>query len=184
VIAAGARSFTGAGAIALALASCSVASPATEIREVLDRAAPFEVAAGAARIEVIRASYRDVEVAAEGGRAQVLAVVDADGRVRLASGDVALGYVGREAFELARCARARWCPSGAALPALAGVIEALAGVRRGPGRRPVAWQIRVERDRALVGEDAVAAGGSPAPRGALDLVRDGTGWRLAAPPSR
>jgi hypothetical protein len=161
---------------------CSFASPRTEIREALGHAAPFEVAAGAARVEVTRARFGDVEVAAEGGRAQVLAVVDADGRVRLpGGGEVALGYVGREAFEMERCARARWCAAGPALPALAGVVEALAAAARGTDRRPVAWQIRVERDRAQVGEDAEAPGGARAPRGALELVRDGGGWRLAAP---
>jgi hypothetical protein len=129
---------------------------------------------------VARAAFRDVEVAADGGRAQVLAVVDADGRVRLPGADVALGYVGREAFELERCARARWCPAGPALPALAGVVAALAAARP-EGRRPVAWQIRVERDRALVGEDAEGPGGVRALRATLELVRDGDRWRLAAP---
>jgi hypothetical protein len=160
---------------------CSVASPKTEIREALARAAPFALAAGPARVEVGRAVYRDVEVSAEGGRAQVLAVVDADGQVRLAGGDVALGYVGREAFELERCARG-WCPTGAALPALAGVVAALATAPREEGRRPVAWQIRVERDHGLVGEDAVGPGGARVARGAFDLVRGVDGWRLAAPP--
>jgi hypothetical protein len=169
---------------ALALAACSVASPQTEIREALGRAAPFELAAGAARVEVSRAVFRDVEVAAEGGRARVLAVVDADGRVRLAGGEVALGYVGREAFEVERCVRARWCPAGPALPALAGVVSALAGAPGTAERRPVAWQIRIERDRALVGEDAEGPGGARALRATLELVRDGDGWRLAAPRTR
>ncbi len=130
----------------------------------------------------VRARFGDVEVAADGGRAQVLAVVDADGRVRLpGGGEVALGYVGREAFEMERCARARWCAAGPALPALAGVVEALVASRRAPDRRPVAWQIRVERDRALVGEDAVGPGGARTSRGFLELVRDGGAWRVVAP---
>ena len=167
------------------LLSCSVASPATEIREVLGRAAPFELAAGPARVAVARATFRDVEVSAEGGRARVLAVVDADGRVRLdGGGEVAVGYVGREAFEMERCARARWCAAGDPLPALAGVVAALAAAPRDGGRRPVAWQIRVERDRAVVGEDAEGPGGTRVPRGALDLVRGSDGWRLAAPAAR
>lgn len=168
-------------AFLLALAACSVASPATEIREALGRAAPFEVVAGPARVEVTRAVFRDVEVLAEGGRAQVLAVVDADGKVRLAGGEVALGYVGREALELTRCARARWCPVAEPLPGLAGVVAALAAAPREAGRRPVGWQIRLERDRAMVGEDAVGPGGDRASRGVLDLVRDGAGWRVTAP---
>lgn len=131
-----------------------------------------------------RASYRDVEVAPDGTRADVLAVVDADGRVRLPGADVALGYVGREAFALERCAGARWCPSGPPLPALAGVVAALAAAPRPAGRRPVAWQIRVERERALVGEDAEGPGGARALRDTLEVVRDHRGgWRLAAPPT-
>jgi hypothetical protein len=164
-----------------AVAACSVSSPKTEIVDALARAAPFDVPAGAARVQVTRASFRDVEVAVEGGRAQVLAVVDADGSARLDGGAVALGYIGREAFELERCVAARWCPAGPALPALGAVVAALAAAPRPADRRPVAWQIRVERDRALVGEDAVRPGGAPATRGALELVRDGGTWRLAAP---
>jgi hypothetical protein len=166
----------------LAVLSCSVASPATEIRDVLAAAGPLELPAGPARIALARVAFRDVEVAVEGGRARVLAVVDADGRVRVGDRDVVLGYVGREAFEMERCARARWCPSGAPLPALAGVVEAMAAAPRPPGRRPVAWQIRVERDRAGVGEDSEGPGGARTPRGVVDLVRGGAGWALGAPP--
>jgi hypothetical protein len=162
-----------------------VASPATEIRDALANAAPFDVAAGRASIAVTRAVFRDVEVSAEGRRARVLAVVDADGQVRLGGGrQVALGYVGREAFELERCPGRRWCPVGPALPALAGVVAALAAEPRSPDRRPVAWQVRIERDRALVGEDAEGPGEARAPRGREELVRDGEGWRLDAPAPR
>jgi hypothetical protein len=159
---------------------CSVSSPATEIREVLARPAPIAVAAGRARIALTRADFRDVEVAAERGRARVLAVVDADGAVSLGGGEVALGYLGREDFEMVRCEGARWCATSP-VPALAGVVEALAAAPTEAGRRPMAWQIRVERDRATVGEDAAGPGGAPAPRRTLDLVRDGARWRLAAP---
>jgi hypothetical protein len=169
-------------AVALVFLSCSVASPATEIREALAAAAPVELAAGSARVVLSRATFHDVEVAAEGGRARVLAVVDADGRVRLDDGrEVALGYVGREAFEMERCPEARWCPAGSPLPALAGVVAALAAAPRDGWRWPVAWQVRVERDRATVGEDAEGVGGVKPRRGAYDLVREGAGWRLAPP---
>jgi hypothetical protein len=163
------------------LLSCSLASPATEIREVLAAAAPLELPAGTARVTVSRATFHDVEVSAEGGRAHVLAVVDADGRIALDGREVALGYIGREAFELERCPRARWCPVGPPLPALAGVVAALAAVPRDGWRRPVAWQIRVERERATVGEDAEGVGGVRPRRGAYDLVRDGAAWRLVPP---
>jgi hypothetical protein len=165
----------------LVLAACSVSSPATEVREALARAAPLELVDGGAAVTLTRASFGDVLVAAEGGRAQVLAVVDADGRVRLQGREIALGYVGREAFEMERCARARWCPAGPLLPALQGVVAALAAAPHEPGRRPVAWQVRVDRDRATVGEDAEGPDGARVPRGLVELVRDGADWRLAAP---
>jgi hypothetical protein len=169
-------------ALALLPLSCSLASPATEIREALAAAAPLELPAGSARITLSRAAFHDVEVSPEGGRARVLAVVDADGRVRLDDGrEVVLGYVGREAFEMERCPRARWCPAGSPLPALAGVVAALAAAPRDGWRWPVAWQIRVERERATVGEDAEGFGGVKPRRGAYDLVRDGAAWRLAGP---
>jgi hypothetical protein len=168
--------------VLLAVAGCSVASPATEIREVLSRAAPLSLDAGGASVTVTHASFRDVEVAAEGGRARVLAVVDADGRVRLHGREVALGYIGREAFEMERCAATRWCAAGSPLPALTGVVATLAAAPREPGRRPVAWQVRVERDHALVGEDAEGPGGTRAPRRLVELVAEDAGWRLAAPP--
>lgn len=171
-------------ALALLLGACSVASPETEVRDVLGRAAPFELRAGRARVEVTRARFGDVEVLAEGGRARVLAVVDADGRVLLPGGVVALGYVGREAPELERCLRARWCPVGPLLPALAAVVATLAEAPRPSGRRPIAWQIRVERDRALVGEDAEGPGGTRALRQDFELVHEGGAWRRVAPPQR
>ena len=168
--------------LAASLLACSVSSPATEIRETLSRPAPISVPAGGASLSLRRAKFSDVEVAAEGGRAQVVAVVDADGVVSVAGGEIALGYVGREAFEMQRCARARWCATGSPVPALAGVVEALASAPAEPGRRPVAWQIRVERDRATVGEDAAGPGGAPARRRALDFVWVDGRWRVAPGP--
>ena len=167
--------------VLLAVAACSVSSPATEVREALARAAPLELADARVPVTLTRASFGDVVVAAEGRRARVLAVVDADGRVKLQGREIALGYVGREAFEMERCATARWCPAGPLLPALEGVVAALAAAPHEPGRRPVAWQVRVERDRATVGEDAEGPDGARAPRGLVELVRDGAGWRLAGP---
>ncbi len=162
------------------LIACSVASPATEIREALARAAPLEMAAGEARVAIARAAFADVAVSMDGGRALVVAVVDADGRVGAGGRQVAFGYVGREAFEMEPCSGRRWCAAGSPLPALAGVVEALLVAPRPDGRRPVGWQIRIERDRATVGEDGELPGGGRAPRGVLELERDGGRWRIAA----
>jgi hypothetical protein len=161
------------------LLACSAASPATEIREALARAAPLELPAGGALVALASARFSDVTVSLDGDRALVLAVVEADGRVRAGAGEVTLAYVGREAFAMERCASRRWCAAGPALPALAGVVEALLAAPRPDGRRPAGWQIRVERERASAGEDAVLPGGGPAPRAVLDLVRDGGRWSVA-----
>jgi hypothetical protein len=166
-----------ASGVALALA-CSVSAPATEVREALARAAPLELAAGEGRIRLGRAAFADVAVSLEGRRALAVAVVDADGAVRAGGHEVRLAYVGREALELERCPGRRWCPVGSALPALAGVVEALLLAPAAERRRAVAWQIRVERDRATVGEDAELAGGGKAPRVVRNLVREDGRWRL------
>jgi hypothetical protein len=163
-------------ALAAALA-CSVASPSTEVREALARAAPVEIAAGEGRIHLARAAFADVAVSLDGRRARALAVVEADGGVAAGGREIRLAYVGREALEMERCPGRRWCPVGAPLPALAGVVEALLAAP-GPGRVPVAWQIRVERDRATVGEDAELEGGGKAARLVRTVVRDGGGWSL------
>jgi len=172
----------GAAAALGALLACSVSSPATEIRDALARAAPLEAATGAGRIAVTRAAFADVAVSLDGPRALVVAVVDADGRVRAGGREIPFGYLGREAFAMERCPGRRWCPAGPPLPALAAVVEALLAAPRPDGRRPGGWQIRVERDRATVGEDAELPAGGRAPRGVLALAREGDRWTLAAAP--
>jgi hypothetical protein len=167
-----------ASAVAAALLACSVASPQTEVKETLARADRLELAAGAGRAVLERPRFSDVTVSMEGGRALVLAMVEADGRWEAGGGEaVALSYVGREAFEMERCAASRWCPVGAPLPALGGVLAALAANRRAE-ERPVAWQIRVDRERAAVGEDVVRLA-APARR-RFDVVRERDGrWSVA-----
>lgn len=180
------RSSAEAAALAAtALLACSVAGPATEVKEALARLGPLEVAAGeGATIALARVSFSDVAVSLDGGRALVVAVVEADGRVELAGGAPALAYVGREAFALERCAAARWCLAGGALAGLRGVIAALVAAPRAAGARVVGWQVRVERDRAEAGEDyEVVEGGAPRRLRALRaLAREGAAWRLLPPP--
>jgi hypothetical protein len=148
------------------------------VKAALARAGPVELAVGPARLVLAAPRFSDVTVSMDGGgRALVLAMVEADGRWRTPAEEVAISYVGREAFAMERCAGLRWCPAGVALPALAGVVEALHLGHRPEGRRPVAWQIRVERDRATVGEDGEAPDGGPAPRRLLELVREDGRWR-------
>jgi hypothetical protein len=175
----------GALLAAAALLGCSVAGPETEIKEALARLAPLEMAAGGgATVALARVSFSDVAVSMDGARALVVAVVEADGRVRLAGGEPALAYVGREAFAMERCAGARWCLSGSALAGLRGVVAALAAAPRAEDARVVAWQVRVERDGAEAGEDYEAMeGGAPRRlRARRVLARAGAAWRLLPPP--
>ncbi len=174
------RSCGSATALVAALLACGVASPATEVKDALARAAPVELEAGRARVALARASFSDVSVSADGPVALVVAMVQADGRVRLAGAEPSLAYVGREAFRMERCPASRWCLAPDALGGLRGVVAALADARRPEGARPVAWQVRVDRDRAEAGEDYEArdAGATRRLRSTWMLARTGATWSL------
>jgi hypothetical protein len=169
-----------AAPLAAALLACSVASPETEVREALARVGRLELAAApGTRIALEKVRFADVAVSMDGGRALVVAVVEAEGRVG-PDGVPALGYVGREAFEMERCAEARWCAAGSGLPALRGVVEALAGAPRHPGARVLAWQVRVERGEATAGEDYEVGGRRLRTR--WEMGREGDRWRIRRGP--
>lgn len=167
-----------------ALVACAVASPATEAREALAALGPLELDAGGVPLSLARVGFSDVAVQVDGGRALVVAVVEADGRARLAGAEPAVAYVGREAFAMERCAARRWCLAPDALGGLRGVVAALAAAPRPEGARVVGWQVRVERDAADAGEDYEAAdGGAPRRlRARHALARAGGAWRLVPPP--
>jgi hypothetical protein len=154
------------------------------VKEALARLGPIEVEAGGARVALARASFSDVVVSLDGPRALVVAVVQADGQVRLPGAEPSLAYVGRESFAMERCADRRWCLAPDALAGVRGVVAALAAAPRAEGGRPVAWQVRVERDAAEAGEDyEVLEGGTPRRlRARHALAREGGGWRMVAPP--
>ncbi len=168
-----------AALLAAALLACSVASPETEVKEALARQGRLELAGGVARIALERVRFSDVAVSVDGGRALVFAVVEADGRVG-PDGGPALAYVGREAFAMERCAQARWCAEGGGLPALRGVLAALAEAPRDPDARVVAWQVRVERAGATAGEDYEVRGRRL--RARWELGREGDRWRISRGP--
>jgi len=161
------------------LAACSVRSPATEVKDALSRLSRLEVPdTGGARLELDRVRFADVTVSMDGPRALVIAVVEAEGRARTDVGAPSITYVGREAFVMERCAKAGWCPVGTPLPALRGVVSALAEAPRAPGVRVTAWQIRIERGVASAGEDYEGPGGLPARVLHEVALLDGE-WRLA-----
>lgn len=166
-----------AGLLALA-AACSVASPEREVREALARLDPAALrAAGGAALALERLSFADVAVSPEGSRALVIAFVEAEGRAALGGASPAVAYRGREVFVVERCPSARWCLAGGALPALSGVVGALAALPRPDGARVVAWQIRVERETASVGEDYELAGERR--RETRTLRSAGAGWTVS-----
>lgn len=191
------------------------AALAAQRRATLDDAYGFQAGG---RVALERVAFGDVTVSADGdgGRAQVLAVVDAQGRVTWPRGEASLGYVGREGFAMARCRSVRWCADGEQFANLRGVLTAvfrradaaasgdpaavvrlaspayegeggtaalaarLAEAYRAPAEARVrAWQIRVERERASVGEDLEVAGVGGAPerrRAVYRLAREDGRW--------
>lgn len=168
----------GPAAVAAALLACSVASPATEVKQALAQLGPVELDADGARVSLSRVAFSDVAVSIDGAQALVVAMVQADGTVRLPAAAPSIAYVGREAFRMERCAARGWCLAADALGALRGVVAALAGASPPDGARPVAWQVRVERDAAEVGEDREATeGGAPRRlRSTWALARAGKAW--------
>lgn len=166
-----------AAGVALLLAGCAVRSPETEARDAVLRLSRVEIAdAGGARVDLGSVRFADVVVSMDGARALVVAIVEATGRARLDGAEPEISYVGREAFAMERCSRSRWCPVGTPLPALRGLVAALASAPREPGVRPLSWQIRVERGRARVGEDRETPAG-PA-RVLRAVVLAGEVWRV------
>ncbi len=202
----------------------AAAGAETQVKEALahqQRAALADVygfmAGGTAQLEPVR--FGDVTVSMDQGKARVLAVVEAQGRVVWRGEKADLSYVGRESFGMTRCRIALWCGDGEQFTRLRGVLTALfrradatatrdvsaAGrlvseAYAGPGGKPAllarlardfrapaaevhvrAWQIRVERDRARVGEDydVVQPGGARERRRSLyTLELEGDRWRF------
>jgi len=200
----------------------AAAGAETQVRAALahqDRAALADVygfmSGGTAELHPVR--FADVTLSVDQGRARVVAMVEAQGRVVWRGERAQLSYLGREAFQMTPCKIALWCGDGAQFARLRGVLTAL--FRRADalavrdlesaarlasdgyaGGKPEllarlardfrapppevhvrAWQIRVERDRAQVGEDydVVPAGGGREPRRArYTMELEGDRWRF------
>jgi hypothetical protein len=187
----------------------SLQSPENQIRQALahqDRAHLEDVygwkAGGTLELTSVRYSEVVPEVAevvpdVGGGRATVVAHLDAEGRAVWRDQAAAVSYIGRERFHMKPCKIALWCAEGDQFARLRAVLRTLfrrldaarvgdaaaqvalaaddyreggtdrAGLAarlRGeaasprPGLRVRAWQIRVDRDVAEVGEDYEEAG--------------------------
>lgn len=200
----------------------SLETPETQIRQALaaqERAHLDDVYGfhAGGTVELFRTRYEDVVPLVERGRATVVAMLTADGRVVWRDGQAKLAYIGRERFHMKPCAIARWCAEGDQFERLRGVLAALFRRRDAAARsdvdgyarllapdyrdggedrsaalarltrelptsgqaRVAAWQIRVERDAAEVGEDAevgAADGGERPQRRVFRLRREGERW--------
>jgi hypothetical protein len=75
--------------------------------------------------ELTRVAFADVTVREEGARAEVVAVVEAEGRVAWREEAAALGYLGRERFAMQPCEIALWCADGRQFAQLRGVLTTL-----------------------------------------------------------
>jgi hypothetical protein len=166
----------------LLLGACSPPAwkgPEGQVRDALARLdrARLDPLPGGARLALGSVRYLEPAISVEGGRATVAAMVDAAGEVRAGGGAIALRYLGRERFHLRACDEG-WCAEGDELERLRGVLAALLA-REPPagGGRATAWQVRVERDGAQVGEDRVDADGRPVRR-LVELASDGERWTL------
>jgi hypothetical protein len=220
---------------ALALAAWTVAGSHRELRAWLEGpeagvrralvAVPLPVAlaigerGGALRLDRLR--LRDPLVTLRDGRAEVVAVADAEGALAWRDRPVAVSYLGRERLVLVRRPGAGWTVEGSPVPRLTALLATLSrradafedgdaeayrplvddgyrgaeegkaallrrlasdlGARPRAHLRPLAWQVRIERETAQVGEDyEIAVGGRPARRlrARLDLREEGGRWRF------
>jgi hypothetical protein len=163
-----------------------------------------------------------VAVSAQGERAEVVAVLEAEGRVAWREEAATVAYIGRERFAMSPCRIWLWCADGRQFAGLRAVLTALfrrqdafngrdpeayarllsdryegeggkqallgrlrADLGSGPPARMrvVAWQVRVERDRALIGEDYTIAVGDAPPRtlrARYEMAREGERWAIVS----
>ena len=114
------------------LASCgaSLETPETQIRRALanqDRA-HFGDAYGfraGGTVELHSLRFEDIAPTVEKGRAVVVAMLSAEGRVVWHDQDAKLTYLGRERFHMKPCSLALWCGEGDQFDRLRGVLSVL-----------------------------------------------------------
>ncbi|HEX7489559.1 MAG TPA: nuclear transport factor 2 family protein [Anaeromyxobacteraceae bacterium] len=177
------------------LVSCgaSLETPETQIRRALtaQQRAHLDQVYGfhaGGTVELYQTRYEDVVPLVERGRATVVAMLTAEGRVAWRDQEAKLAYIGRERFHMKPCSIARWCGEGDQFERLRALLLALFrrqdALEQGDVSRArvKAWQIRVERDAAEVGEDLeVTPPGGPAraERRLLRLVWRDERWVFA-----
>ena len=156
---------------------------ANQVRAHLEDVYGFR-AGGTVELSPVR--YGDVSAAVDGQVATVVAMLEAEGRAVWRDQSAAVSYIGRERFRMRPCGIAGWCGEGEQFQRLRGVLlalfrrdDALAAAAAPARRRVLAWQIRVEREVAEVGEDfeTVPPAGAPVrERARFRLRLDGGRW--------
>jgi hypothetical protein len=169
----------------------AVADPETRVRAALARQKSLHLAdvygfeaGGTLELDPVR--FGDLAISISGERAQVVAMVEGDGRIDWRRGRIRVGYVGREKFSMTPCDLGGWCADGRQLAELKRVLPLLF-------RRIDAFNAR---DAAaygrLVGEGYRGQGGKaavlaqlardfgPGPAARLEV----TAWQLRVEPGR
>jgi hypothetical protein len=109
------------------------------------------------RVSLEPVTFGDVTVSAEGGRARVFAIVNAQGTVAWRGEEAALGYVGNEAFAMSRCRSAPWCADGEQFAQLRGVLTALFRRADAAAARDPEAALRLASEAYSGGKPALAA---------------------------
>jgi hypothetical protein len=167
-------------------------SPETQVREALANQvrAHLEDVYGfrsGGTLELVPVRFAEVSPVVQGERAQVTAVLEAEGRAVWRDQAARVSWIGVERFHMHPCPIALWCAEGDQFARLRAVLAALfrrhdaLAERAAPVVRRVAgWQVRLEGDVAEVGEDfeSAAAGGVGAvrERSRFRLRFDGSRW--------
>jgi hypothetical protein len=108
----------------------SLEAPETQVRKALahqDRAQLADVYGfrGGGTVDLHPVRFDDVTPSVEQGRATVVAMLSAEGRVVWRDQQARLTYLGRERFHMKPCSIALWCGEGDQFERLRGVLVAL-----------------------------------------------------------
>lgn len=118
------------GQLASVGSSLALESPETQVRKALasQGRAHLEDVYGfqaGGTLELVPVRYSDVVPLVEDGRASVVAVLDAEGRVAWKDRAAGVSYLGREQFHMRPCSIALWCAEGDQFARLRGVLRTL-----------------------------------------------------------
>jgi len=166
-------------------------SPETQVREALAnqvRAHLEDVYGfrGGGTLELFPVRFAEVSPLWKGDRAEVTALLEAEGRAAWRGEAARVSWIGVERFHMRPCPIALWCAEGDQFARMRAVLAALfrrhdaLAARAAPAvRRVAAWQVRLEGEVAEVGEDHETRAGGADPvreRARFRLRFDGSRW--------